>query len=91
MLEKEKSYNNGASKKRAWVHNSVPGEDGKVGSSNYFIPIYSSSGGGNPNLAMILWFFDSRSGASKEKAMNEDFVAPEVRKFSNVLVRSLIP
>lgn len=85
ILEREKTYNS-AGKKLAWTDNFVPGQDAKVGSSNYFIPIYSGLGGGNPNLVMILWFFDSRAGAAYDQKdadgkdiMNEDFVAPEVQ------------
>ncbi|KAF2661986.1 Metallo-dependent phosphatase [Lophiostoma macrostomum CBS 122681] len=83
LLEREKTYNLG-DKKRSWTESSVPGEDDQVGSSNYYIPIYSS-GGGNAKLVMLLWFFDSRAGGAfdqttadgKDVAL-EDFVAPEV-------------
>jgi hypothetical protein len=83
LLEKEKTFNIG-NKKRSWTESSVPGEDDKVGSSNYYIPIYSS-GGGNAKLVMLLWFFDSRAGGAfkqttadgKDVAL-DDFVAPEV-------------
>ncbi|CAI6339854.1 unnamed protein product [Periconia digitata] len=45
-----------------WTRNAVQGKYEDVGTSNYYIPVYSASGGGNPNLSMVLWFFDSRGG-----------------------------
>jgi hypothetical protein len=84
LLEKEQSFNK-EGKKLAWTDSSLPEPDAEVGTSNYFIPIYSSSGGGNPELVMLLWFFDSRDGqvfqqkdaTGKDIPIN-DFVAPEV-------------
>ncbi|KAF2638236.1 Metallo-dependent phosphatase [Massarina eburnea CBS 473.64] len=55
-----KANNNG--RQLTWTSNWVPGEYDDVGASNYYIPIYSSSGGGNPELKMLLWFFDSKGG-----------------------------
>jgi hypothetical protein len=54
--------NSGVSKQRAWAMGSVDGEYNDVGTSNYYIPVYSSAGGGNPELKMVLWFFDSKGG-----------------------------
>lgn len=39
---------------------SVPGDHDQVGTSNYFVPVYSSSDGSK--LEMLLWFFDSQGG-----------------------------
>ncbi|CAO2657985.1 Nn.00g072450.m01.CDS01 [Neocucurbitaria sp. VM-36] len=39
---------------------SVPGEHDQVGTSNYFIPVYSSRDA--RKLEMLLWFFDSKGG-----------------------------
>lgn len=49
-------------KKLTWTTSSVQGDYNQIGTSNYYIPVYASSGGGNPELSMILWFFDSRGG-----------------------------
>ncbi len=40
----------------------VRGNYHMVGTSNYYIPIYGSDGGGRPQLKMLLWFFDSKGG-----------------------------
>lgn len=77
ILQKEQSYNKAGGKKLAWTEAAVPGDNAKVGTSNYYIPVYSSSGGGDPKLVMVLWFFDSRAGHTKDGRL-EDFVAPEV-------------
>lgn len=45
-----------------WTTSTVEGDYNHVGTSNYYIPIYGSRGGGNPKLKMILWFFDSKGG-----------------------------
>lgn len=44
----------------SFTTSSVPGPDDIVGTSNYFVPVYSSSD--KNKLAMLLWFFDSRGG-----------------------------
>ncbi|PVH92252.1 Metallo-dependent phosphatase [Periconia macrospinosa] len=49
-------------RKVTWTENAVAGEYHDVGTSNYYIPIYSAGGGGNPKLKMLLWFFDSKGG-----------------------------
>lgn len=49
-------------KRLSFTTSSVSGPYDKVGTSNYYIPIYSSSGDGNPHLSMMLWFFDSKGG-----------------------------
>lgn len=76
ILKKEESYNTFGDR-RTWTRSMVPGDDAKVGSSNYYIPIYSSRG---DNLVMMLWFFDSRGGGTfGKKGKMEDFVTPDVR------------
>lgn len=47
-------------KKLSFTTSSVQGEPDQVGTSNYFVPVYSSPDGSK--LAMLLWFFDSRGG-----------------------------
>ncbi|KAF1851497.1 Metallo-dependent phosphatase [Cucurbitaria berberidis CBS 394.84] len=47
-------------KKLSFTTSSVPGEYGQVGTSNYLIPVYSSSDASK--LEMLLWFFDSKGG-----------------------------
>ncbi|KAJ4375638.1 hypothetical protein N0V86_007171 [Didymella sp. IMI 355093] len=54
-------------KKLSFTTSSVSGPYERVGTSNYYIPIYSSSGGGNPRLSMMLWFFDSKGGRNFQK------------------------
>lgn len=49
----------GNGKKLSFTTSSVPGAHEQVGTSNYYVPIYSSSGG---SLVMMLWFFDSKGG-----------------------------
>ena len=49
-------------KKLSFTTSSVSGTHDQVGTSNYYVPIYSSSGGDNPSLVMMLWFFDSKGG-----------------------------
>ncbi|KAF2127868.1 Metallo-dependent phosphatase [Dothidotthia symphoricarpi CBS 119687] len=49
-------------KKLSFTTSSVPGAHDQVGTSNYYVPVYSSSGGDNPSLEMMLWFFDSKGG-----------------------------
>jgi len=34
----------------------------KVGTSNYYIPLYSIDSNGHQKLKMLLWFFDSKGG-----------------------------
>ncbi|KAI8933535.1 hypothetical protein NX059_009273 [Plenodomus lindquistii] len=47
-------------KKLSFTTNSVEGAANKVGTSNYFIPVYSSTD--SNELKMLLWFFDSKGG-----------------------------
>lgn len=54
-------------KKLSFTTSSVPGPYENIGTSNYYIPVYSSSGGGNPHLSMMLWFFDSKGGRDFQK------------------------
>lgn len=46
----------------SFTTSSVSGLYEHVGTSNYYIPVYASKGGGNPQLSMMLWFFDSKGG-----------------------------
>ncbi|KAF1831167.1 Metallo-dependent phosphatase [Decorospora gaudefroyi] len=46
--------------KLSFTTQSVSGDVNQVGWSNYFVPVYSSTGGGD--LKMLLWFFDSKGG-----------------------------
>lgn len=54
-------------KKLSFATPLVSGSYEKIGTSNYYIPVYSSSGGGNPHLSMMLWFFDSKGGRDFQK------------------------
>ena len=58
MLEREQTVGG----KLSFTKNMVDGEYNEIGTSNYYVPVYGSGGGGNPNLAMLLWFFDSKGG-----------------------------
>ncbi|KAF2628876.1 Metallo-dependent phosphatase [Macroventuria anomochaeta] len=49
-------------KRLSLTTSSVSGPYEQVGTSNYYIPVYASTGGGNPQLSMMLWFFDSKGG-----------------------------
>jgi hypothetical protein len=53
--------------KLSFTTSSVAGPYEQIGTSNYYIPVYASSGGGNPQLAMMLWFFDSKGGRDFQK------------------------
>lgn len=53
--------------KLSFTTSSVPGPYQDVGTSNYFIPIYASGGGGGPQIALMLYFFDSRGGRDFQK------------------------
>ncbi|KAH7112463.1 Metallo-dependent phosphatase-like protein [Dendryphion nanum] len=71
----------------AWTSSMVGNDDLRFGTSNYYIPIYTFSGDCRPELAMVLWFFDSRAGAAFQKGEDgqtvpvEDWVAPEVARW----------
>lgn len=54
-------------KKLSFTTSSVNGPYEQVGTSNYYIPVYASKGGGNPELSMMLWFFDSKGGRDFQK------------------------
>lgn len=45
----------------------VPGDEDEIGTSNYYVPVYGSARGGNPEIAMLLYFFDSRGGRLFDK------------------------
>lgn len=54
-------------KKLSFTTSSVSGPYEQVGTSNYYIPVYGSSGGGNPQLSLMLYFFDSKGGRDYQK------------------------
>ncbi|KAF2006643.1 Metallo-dependent phosphatase [Amniculicola lignicola CBS 123094] len=58
LMEREQSIGG----KLAYTKSMVWGEDHDIGTSNYYVPVYSSTGGGNPTLKLLLWFFDSKAG-----------------------------
>ncbi|KAF2107541.1 Metallo-dependent phosphatase-like protein [Lophiotrema nucula] len=58
ILKREKDLGD----KLALTSSMLQGNESKIGTSNYYLPVYSSTGGGNPTLVMLLWFFDSRGG-----------------------------
>lgn len=58
LLEREQTIGG----KLAFTKSMVDGDYNDVGTSNYYVSVYESGGGGNPNLAMLLWFFDSKGG-----------------------------
>ncbi|EMD59624.1 hypothetical protein COCSADRAFT_101145 [Bipolaris sorokiniana ND90Pr] len=60
-------------RKLSFTTQSVVGEVDKVGWSNYFVPVYSSTNGGY--LKMLLWFFDSKGGR-KYQPTGEDVGVP---------------
>ncbi|KAF2677779.1 Metallo-dependent phosphatase [Lentithecium fluviatile CBS 122367] len=53
---------NAGGRQMTWTTSSVKGDYNDVGTSNYYLPVYSMGGGGNPELKMVLWFFDSKGG-----------------------------
>jgi hypothetical protein len=69
--------NSGVPKQRAWAMGSVEGEYNEVGTSDYYIPVYSSAGGGNPELKMLLWFFDSKGGRQYQPPGGVDVSVPD--------------
>ncbi|OAL54039.1 Metallo-dependent phosphatase [Pyrenochaeta sp. DS3sAY3a] len=56
-------------KKLSFTTSSVPGGHDQVGTSNYFVPVYSSTD--STRLAMILWFFDSKGGKAFQPGGND--------------------
>lgn len=56
-------------KKLSFTTSSVPGGHDQVGTSNYFVPVYSSQD--STRLAMVLWFFDSKGGRAFQPAGND--------------------
>ncbi|KAH6642834.1 Metallo-dependent phosphatase-like protein [Boeremia exigua] len=62
----------------SFTKSSVAGPYEEVGSSNYYIPVYASSGGGNPQLSLMLYFFDSKGGRDFQKtdANGQDVSVP---------------
>lgn len=63
-------------RKVTWTENAVyNGDYHEVGTSNYYIPVYSAGGGGNPTLKMMLWFFDSKGGNRYQPQENDVAVA----------------
>ncbi|KAF2751602.1 Metallo-dependent phosphatase [Sporormia fimetaria CBS 119925] len=74
ILAKEQSYNSGT--KRAHTRKQLTGADANVGATNYYLPVMDTSG---RNIALILWFFDSRAGNALQTGNALDrSVAPEV-------------
>ncbi|KAF2177690.1 Metallo-dependent phosphatase [Zopfia rhizophila CBS 207.26] len=63
MLNREKTVGG----KLSLTQSMVQGDENVVGTSNYYVPVYGSAGGGNPELAMLLWFFDSKGGKQFQK------------------------
>ena len=55
-------------KQLSFTRSSVSGPYDHIGTSNYYIPVYASKGGGNPQLSMMLWFFDSKGGRDFQRA-----------------------
>ncbi|KAH8704382.1 Metallo-dependent phosphatase-like protein [Phaeosphaeriaceae sp. PMI808] len=53
---------------------SINGSAEQVGAGNYVIPVYSSSDEGQ--IAMLLWFFDSRGGRVFQPGINLDTPVP---------------
>jgi hypothetical protein len=59
MLEREKLIAGALSKTSCYVQ----GDENVIGTSNYFLPVYSNGGDGpQGELRMLLWFFDSKGG-----------------------------
>lgn len=87
MLKREREIGSNVKGKRlAWTSSMVGRNDLKYGTSNYVIPIYTYLGACNPEIAMLLWFFDSRAGTltvsqdggDEQVLPVEDWVAPDV-------------
>ena len=53
------NYKGDKGQRLSFTTSSVPGPSNKVGTSNYFVPVYSSDGS---RLALVLYFFDSKGG-----------------------------
>jgi hypothetical protein len=76
-----------------FTSNWVNGEYKDVGTSNYYVPIYSASGG---ELKMVLWFFDSMGGPlytgihnSPDQGQNKDYVDERVSPLTNDIRQSV--
>jgi hypothetical protein len=49
-------------RRMTWMMDSVGGGYEDVGTSNYYVPVYSGDDAGDVQLKMVLWFFDSKGG-----------------------------
>ncbi|KAF2246514.1 Metallo-dependent phosphatase [Trematosphaeria pertusa] len=75
MSEHQWDVGNANGRQLTWTTSSVTGDYNQVGSSNYYIPIYDSAGGGNPNLKMIIWLFDSKGGRKYQPQGEDESIA----------------
>ncbi|KAK4195991.1 Metallo-dependent phosphatase-like protein [Triangularia verruculosa] len=70
MFEREKGYRGSRTGRM------VSGEEGEVGVTNYYLPVWSWDG---KRVEMVLWFFDSRGGFRfQEEVGRENWVHPKV-------------
>lgn len=85
-------------KRLSFTTSYVSGPYDQVGTSNYYIPVYASSGGGNPQLSLMLYFFDSKGGRDYQKTDTDGkdvpvpgWVDDRVSRKSRVPPRSVMP
>lgn len=78
LFQQEMTYNNHDKGRQSWTQRMVDGDDSEVGVTNYYIPVYSHSGCNTKDIALLLWFFDSRGSATANLGQLDDYVAPEV-------------
>jgi hypothetical protein len=94
MAEHISDKANAGKKRLTWTTSSVSGEYNDVGTSNYYLPVYSMGGGGNPKLKMILWFFDSKGGKQYQPGGSDfpvtDWVDQRVRRFIYMISYSVL-
>ena len=62
--------------KLSFTTSTVAGPYKQIGTSNYYIPVYASKGGGNPQLSMMLWFFDSKGGRDYDNVDSDGMDVP---------------
>ena len=62
--------------KLSFTTSTVAGPYEQIGTSNYYIPVYASKGGGNPQLSMMLWFFDSKGGRDYDNVDSDGMDVP---------------
>ncbi|KAL1406999.1 hypothetical protein Q8F55_006412 [Vanrija albida] len=78
-----------AAKRLSWTQMNDASSADPKGVFNYYIPVYASASARTP--ALLLWFFDSRSGTfnsgyfnvSDEKHMSQDWVDPQAAQWIN--------